>query len=144
MNLRPMLMDDADFMLELKNDSDTRFFALLTSEEIKREDHIKFLEKNIQYFQVIEDGGTIMQNVGALRVQDNEISIWITPKFRGMGYATSAINKVKKDGMTAKIMTGNLPSLNAFIRAGFSPIELKQLPLDHYIFKYKAEIWGSK
>lgn len=139
MNLRPMTMADADFMLELKNDPDTRFFALLTSEEIKKEDHYKFLEKNIQYFQVIEDGGTIMRRVGAIRVQDNEVSIWVDAKFREMGYATSAIKKVRKDRMTAKIVTGNLPSLRAFIRAGFMPVELKEVPLQHYIFKFKAE-----
>lgn len=134
-----MTMDDADFMLELKNDNDTRNYALATIEAIKRDDHIRYLEENIQYFQVIEDGGTIMQRVGALRIQDNEISIWVSPKFRGMGYATSAIKKVRKNNMTAKIMSGNLPSMRAFIKAGFFPIQLNQLPLTHYIFTYRLE-----
>jgi RimJ/RimL family protein N-acetyltransferase len=142
MNLRPMTMDDADFMLELKNDNVTRNFALLTSEEIKKEDHYKFLENNIQYFQVIEDGGYNMIRVGAFRIQDNEISIWIAPKFRNCGYATSTLNKVKKDGMTAKIMVGNIPSINAFINAGFRPHDLIQVPLTHYILTYTAERWG--
>jgi len=142
MNLRPMTMDDSDFMLELKNDSDTRHFALLTSEEIKKEDHIKFLEKNIQYFQVIEDGGTIMQRVGAVRVQDNEVSIWVSPLFRGMNYATTTLKRVRKDGMTAKIVIGNMPSIRAFIKAGFLPEGLVPVPLTHYIFKFKAERWA--
>ena len=136
MKLRPMLMSDADFMLSLKNDSDTRFFALLTSEEIKREDHIKFLEKNIQYFQVIQDG--VMQRAGAIRIQDSEISIWLDPKFRGKGIALKTINTVKEKGMTAKIVFENFPSLRAFIRAGFLPVDLKEVPLGHYIFKYEG------
>lgn len=135
-------MTDSDFMLELKNDADTRFFALLTSEEIKKEDHYKYLEKNIQYFQVIEDGGTIMQRVGAVRVQDNEVSIWIAPKFRGMKYATTVLKRVRKDEMTAKVMTGNISSIRAFIHAEFLPVKLIELPLTHYIFKFNIERWG--
>ena len=128
-------MADADFMLELKNDNDTRNFALSTSEEIKKEDHYKFLESNIQYFQVIEDKGS---RIGAIRIQDNEISIWIAKQFRKKGIALMTINTVKRFNMTAKIMVGNFPSLRAFIRAGFLPIELHELPLEHYIFKYES------
>lgn len=130
MQLRPMTMDDADFMLSLKNDPDTRNFALLTSEVIKREDHIKFLEKNIDQFQVIEDNGA---KAGALRVQDNEISIWLDKDFRGRGLASKAIKRSKYVGMKAKIVCGNIKSLQAFIGEGFFPVEFIHAPVPHYI-----------
>lgn len=134
-----MTLDDADFMLELKNYPETRKFALQTSEEIKKEDHYKWLPNNLQYFQVIEFKDSLMYktaSVGAIRIQDNEVSIWLHRDARGKGLALIALNSVKQEGMTAKICTGNLPSLRAFIRAGFLPIELIEVPLQHYIFKY--------
>lgn len=128
-----MVMTDADFMLELKNYDETRHFALHTGEEIKKEDHYKWLPNNLQYFQIIENK---RERAGAIRVQDNEVSIWLHRSARGKGLALIAINSVKQEGMTAKICTGNFPSLRAFIRAGFLPIELIEVPLQHYIFKY--------
>lgn len=133
MELRPMLMSDADFMLSLKNDPDTRHFALLTSEEIKREDHIKFLEKNIDQFQVIENDYDIP--VGALRIHNNEISIWVDKKYRERRYAFLALKEVSQPGMTAKVVIGNLPSMRLFAKLGFLPIGLQQVPLDHYILQ---------
>jgi RimJ/RimL family protein N-acetyltransferase len=133
MNLRPMTMDDSDFMLSLKNDPDTRFFALLTSQEIKREDHIKFLEKNIQYFTVMVNGNDT--RVGAFRIQDNEVSVWVDKNHRKQRYAYFALLEVVKSGMTAKVVIGNLPSMRLFSKLGFLPIEFNPLPLDHYILQ---------
>jgi hypothetical protein len=121
MTLRPMLMSDADFMLELKNDPATRKFAIISKEEIKREDHIKWLENNIQYFCVIEAfGGS--ERVGAIRIQDNEVSIWVDKEFRRANIAKGILIMETKPGMKAKIVDGNIPSMRAFIRAGFLPV----------------------
>lgn len=134
MKLRPMTMADADFMLMLKNYSETRNNAILTSEEIKRDDHINWLGKNVQYFQVIMIDS---ERAGAIRIQDNEISIWLDREFRDNGIALMAINSVKEPGMTAKIVTSNLPSLRAFCRARFLPINVSITIPAYYIFRYE-------
>jgi len=120
MNLRPMLMSDADFMLELKNYPETMDFAIQSHDEIKLIDHLKWLEKNIIFFQVIEtDKG---KRIGAIRIFGNEISIWIERNFWGLGVATQTIKKVAVPGMFAKIVNGNIGSFRAFIEAGFKPV----------------------
>ncbi len=129
MILRPMTMSDADFMLELKNDEATRRFAIATNDFIKKEDHYKWLESNIQYFQIIEFDGL---RSGAIRIQDNEISIWIDKEIRGKGAARLVLQRKAAYGMVAKIVEGNIASMRAFIAAGFSP--LKKID-NYYIFQ---------
>lgn len=131
MKLRPMTMWDADFMLKLKNYEETRKFSISTPHEITREDHIKWLTENVQYFEVIEEAG---ERAGAVRVQDNEISIWLDRDFRGKGLALITINSVKEKGMKAQIVKENIPSMRAFIRAGFLP---KVVLNDVYLFEYE-------
>lgn len=129
-----MTMDDSDFMLEMKNYEETRQYAILSHDLIKKEDHEKWLPKNLQYFQVIEvENG---QRAGAVRLQDDEISIWIDRKFRHEGLAIQTIETMWLRGttegggltITAKIVDGNITSLRAFIRAGFLPI----IHIDNY------------
>lgn len=127
-HLRRMSMADADQMLVWKNYSETRQFALISREEIKKEDHYNWLAKNIQYFQVIEMDSMV---VGAIRIQDGEISIWLDRAFRGQGIASQVIRLVARHNMTAKIMTANLASMRAFIAAGFRPSSYEG---SHYIF----------
>ena len=160
MNLRPMTMsdEDIDFMLSLKNDPQTRKFAIATHDEIKREDHVKWLEQNIQYFQVIEyeiSGIPAAIRAGAIRVQDCEISIWIDRAFRKQGVATNVLKNFDREvhnlpgkPYTAKIVSGNIASMRTFIKAGFLPVEYVNgktpnphetnatyLEPDYYIFK---------
>lgn len=119
MNLRPMTMDDADKMLEWKNYPETRQFAIVGLFEIRREEHIKWLEQNVQYFQIIEVDG---KKAGAVRINGGEISIWIDRDFRGKGLATDVIKSVSQPGMIAKIVDGNIASMRAFIKCGYVPI----------------------
>lgn len=140
MNLRPMTMEDADKMLEWKNYEETRKFAIkFPYKYIRPEDHIKFLEKNLQYFQIIQVEGEV---VGAVRVQDNEISIWIDRQFRGYGFSTEAIKMVSTNGMIARIVDGNIASMRSFIKCGYVPVEYIKGEWNHitgrtnyYIFK---------
>lgn len=126
-----MTMEDADFMLKLKNDPATRNFAIIAKDEIKREDHIIWLEKNIQYFRVIE-AFSGSERVGAIRIQDNEVSIWIDKEFRSANVAKRILIMETKLGMKAKIVDGNIPSMRAFIRAGFLPVSHHE---NYYIFQ---------
>jgi len=129
MNYRPLTMDDADFMLKLKNDPQTRQFAIQSHEEIKREDHIVWLEKNKQFFNIIE---FVDKRVGAIRIEGNEVSIWIDKEFWGKRVATTALMQVTDIGQVAKIVNGNIASFKAFVRAGFVPVEYKD---NYYILR---------
>ena len=129
MNLRPMTIEDADKMLKWKNYPETRKFTIVSNVEIKREDHIKYLEKNLQYFQIIRVEGEV---IGAIRVKDNEIAIWIDREFWGCGFATEAIKTFSVKGMTAKIVSGNISSMRAFIKAGYLPESYQD---NYYIFQ---------
>ena|SRR3990167_6002588 len=140
MNLRPMTIEDADKMLEWKNYPETRKFTIATDVEIKKEDHLKYIENNLQYFQMIRVEGEV---VGAVRIKDNEIAIWIDRSFWGYGFASEAIKMVSTKDMIAKIVEGNISSMRAFIKAGYLPKEYKQEPYNplngrmvgYYIFK---------
>jgi hypothetical protein len=121
-----MIMADADKMLEWKNYEETRKFAIKSDLMILREDHLKWLEKNIDSMSIIEVEVTVdlerrILQAGAIRVNENEISIWIDRGFRGVGLATAAIQEVAKSNMTAKIVHGNIASMRAFVKAGFIP-----------------------
>jgi RimJ/RimL family protein N-acetyltransferase len=129
-----MVMLDSDFMLELKNLPETRQYAILSDKEIKKEDHEKWLEKNIQYFQIIEgidDEGEY--RLGVIRIQNQEVSIWIARAHRGKQIAQRVVQRVSDIGMNAKIVIGNIPSLRTFIGAGYRPTEL--VDNKYYIFR---------
>lgn len=110
-------MEDADKMLEWKNYSETRAYSIQSSRIIERDTHYEWLAKNIQYFQIIQD----VQILGAIRIQDDEISIWIDREHRKKGIAKYIIDKVSYQGMIAKIVNGNIYSFRAFLDAGFKP-----------------------
>jgi len=119
MILRPMIMADADKLLEWKNYPETREFAIVTKEEINREDHHNWLKDNIDQFQIIADNQELC---GAIRINHTEISIWIDRKYRNKGVATFFLRQVIQPGMYAKIVSGNIGSMRAFIKAGLKPI----------------------
>lgn len=122
-------MSDAMLMLEWKNYPETRKFTIATSRKILAKDHLKWLPKNLKYFKIIEETGV---ELGAIRVQGKEVSIWIDRELWGLGYAVEAINMVAKKGYTAKIVEGHINSMRVFISAGFKPVEYTG---KYYIFK---------
>jgi len=124
-----MAMSDADFMLTLKNYPETRKFAIASHDEIKKEDHYKWLEKNIQHFQIIE---LVDKAIGAVRIQEGEISIWIDRDMWGKRVATIVLNSLAEKGMWCKIVNGNVASFKAFVRAGFVPVQYQD---NYYILR---------
>ena len=129
MTLRPLTMADADKMLEIKNYPETRAFAIASHDEIKKEDHYKWLEKNIQYFQVVMDDDKM---IGVIRIEDYEVSIWIDRKYWGQGLASYILEQETELDMTAKIVEGNIASMRAFLNAGFKSISYNGT---YYIFQ---------
>src|SRR5215472_10776697 len=131
MRLRPMLMSDADFMLELKNYPETMANSIVTKTPVSKEKHYIWLETYLKYFQVIYSDE---HTYGAVRINGNEISIWIDRKYWGKGIATFIINMVSEKGMIAKIAEENIPSMRAFINAGFKPVAYDKV-LGFYTYK---------
>lgn len=137
---RQMTMNDADFMLEMKNYEETRQFAIFSHDEVKLEDHIKFLEKNVDQFEVIEfspfsdilDKMGSDGRVGVYRLNGQEISIWIRRDQRGNQMALKTLNQIKFKGMIARIVDGNVASMRTFVKAGFVPKEHKD---NYYILE---------
>ncbi len=127
--LRPMTMEDAPLMLKWKNYPETRKFAILSHDKIPLDKHLKWLKKNIQYFQIIEYGKKI---AGAIRVENKEVSVWLDRAMRRKGLATQAVDSVSKHGYSAKIVTGNVPSMRVFITCGYSPVSFTN---GYYTFK---------
>lgn len=127
LKLRSMIMGDADRMLVWKNYPETRQFSIVSHDEITKEDHYRWLENNLQHFSIIELIGEMGDRaaIGAIRIKEMEISIWIDREFWTMGTATEVLRLVAKPTMTAKIVNGNVGSLRAFINAGFMPVDYK-------------------
>lgn len=114
MKLRPATMEDSDFLLELKNDPVMRKFAVVTHEPIKKADHVRWLSKHLGEIKIIGD------NFGMFRVSDEgEVSINISPNYRGVGLGTEVLKKHCPKGVWAKIVNGNVASMNLFLRNGF-------------------------
>ena len=128
MRLRDADMRDAHLLFDWKNDRAVRKAAILTDQKIDWKGHLKWLEKNVDYIQIIEVGG---RPVGDVRITKDEVAIKIDPKFRGKGIALSVLRRVSKKGMTAKIVPSNIASMNLFFKAGFIPMKFKGT---HYIF----------
>lgn len=129
MNLRPMTMADADKMLEWKNYPETRQYAILHNNEIKKEDHYEWLRGWLYEFQVIDSGGNLC---GAIRIHNNEVSIWIDREYRNQKLASLFLEGVAKHRMIARIVAGNIASIRTFINAGFKPISYQD---NYYIFQ---------
>lgn len=137
--IRQMFMSDADFMLELKNYEETRKFAIFSHDEVKREDHIKFLEKNLDQFMVIikivikiDKNMAAEERLGVYRINGQEVSIWVHRDHRGKQIALKTLNQISWTGMLARIVDGNVASMRTFVKAGFIPKEHKD---NYYILE---------
>lgn len=125
-------MDNADFMLELKNYPETRKYAIVSHDEIKKEDHYKWLREHIDEFRVCSKyDGT---RVAVVRVnKEYELSIWVDRKFWEFGVATYLLSRHDLEGaLWAKIVNGNVASFRAFVKAGWKPVEYKD---NYYILR---------
>lgn len=121
-----MTIDDADFMLLLKNYPETRQFSIKGKSEVSIGRHHQYLvtDGNMQYHRmIINDAGVAL---GSIRIKDNEVAIWIDMLWWKHGIATWVLQHHAESGMTAKIVEGNIASMRCFIRAGFLPIYRKE------------------
>jgi len=122
-------MDDAKDLLSWKNDPVTREFSIVTHDEIKWENHLKYLENHIQDIMIIELDG---RKCGDIRV-DDEVSIRLAPECRGKGIGYRALKMVVEPGMIAHIVYGNVASMRLFTKLGF-------MAFDHGEGYYKLKL----
>jgi len=136
--LRPATIKDANILLEWKNDPTMRKFSIKTHDEIKLEDHLKWLEKHLSEIYIIEDADNLLYDgiaYGDIRFEGDEIAIKLDPKFRGAGIGSRALHlamKMKKH-LVAKIVNGNIASMNLFTSCGF---KFKSYEDGYYVLEY--------
>lgn len=125
MRLRPATLDDAQRLLDWRNDSDTRAASASTG-PVASEEHRTWLEKSLsrpdrRLLIAEDDDGP----VGTLRLDEApnavEISITLAPQARGRGYAAPLLRLATAAGglYVARIRPGNAASRRAFEAAGF-------------------------
>lgn len=119
--LRKATLEDAEILLNWKNDPETRKWAIVTHDKIKMENHIKWLEKHYKEIAIITDGE---KDYGNIRINKEEIAIVIDKKYRGYGLAKKVLSKIETKRI-AKIVDGNIASMRLFISAGFKPVAHK-------------------
>jgi RimJ/RimL family protein N-acetyltransferase len=141
LSFRKAQMGDAVDLLRWKNETDTRMNSIVTSDEIKLEDHLVWLEKTLSdpsvSLNIVEMDG---RPIGDLRfnhvAQETEVSIRLEKACRGKGVATAVIGRIFGRGiLTAKIVGHNLASMRVFIANGYMPEEFIQGPVNYYVFK---------
>ena len=128
-------MQDAEFLLKLKNQADVRKFSIVSKGRILMKNHVKWLEKTlmdpeVEFWLIVEGSKS---PIGDVRIDRNEISIRIISSFQGKKVGTKTIKTFTKHGMTAKIVEGNIKSMRTFIKCGYRPTEYAK---GVYTFEY--------
>jgi len=128
MILRPATLNDADLLLEWRNDSTTRANSF-TSEIVSLEDHLNWFKKVLasedRCIYIAEDGnipiGTI--RVDIINSRQKELSWNVSPSHRKMGYGSKILEKFITEYPSvyiARIKSENIPSIKMVESNGFS------------------------
>tara|TARA_R100000149_G_C5819200_1_gene99229 strand:- start:61 stop:528 length:468 start_codon:yes stop_codon:yes gene_type:complete len=123
--LRPATIEDADILLEWRNDPNTRK-ASHNTDEVQRDDHISWLSRTLgnpdRRLYVAEENG---DPVGTVRTDFAggvwELSWTVSPKARGRGVAKRMVavlaNEISEP-IRAEVKTGNMVSARIAEHAG--------------------------
>ena len=109
---------------------DKGFTRYLEAKDITKQqalEHYRQCKRDGSFFYAIYDGN----HVGNIKLNaDNDLSIIIFPPYQGRGYATDAIravcDAVKGSRITAGVRSGNIGSLKAFKKNGFTVLCITQ------------------
>lgn len=140
-SLRIVVVEDWDFVLDLRNEKDFRKY-FQNQEHIEKNEHYEYLNKqknNPNFFNwIICDNS---DDVGYVRILDNDVSIMVKPSHHGKGIGTDAMKLVeieaKKLGikyLVGKMMIFNKKSEEIFVNNGF---ELKMYWYEKQMFPTK-------
>lgn len=149
-SLRKVMMSDMLSLLRWKNDPVTRRNAIVTGDMIGLEEHIRWLkgtlaDPRVEFYIICQD-----QPCGDLRFdvkEEIEVSIRLDPEYRGRGIGTHAVKmgcamvqpKHKKN-MVARIVDGNIASMNVFIHNGFKFVDYKNGGHGFYTLRRSYEV----
>ena len=132
MELRRATIDDADILLSLRNDDETRQ-ASFSQDVVSRDEHLAWLAERLapmhaESVWMIDDSDGVVIGTGRIRVINDafaEISIVIDPAFRNKGRGRQAIRLLSETVQlmqrtpVAFVRTENARSIRAFSAAGF-------------------------
>jgi RimJ/RimL family protein N-acetyltransferase len=125
--LRPATIDDADMLLEWRNDPETRK-ASHNTDHVQRDDHISWLSRTLgnpnRRLYVAEENGSPIGTVRA-DLADGvwELSWTVSPKARGRGVAKRMVAVLAtkiSEPIRAEVKTGNIASARIAEHAGMA------------------------
>lgn len=135
-SLRIATMDDAKFLLAVRNDPLTRAMSRHTH-ELSDVNHLYWLQESLaaktRFLYVAVMHGVAPVGTGRLdfNAHDIDVSLAVHPEHRGQGFGLGILRRLCQvvDGtsglpMHAEVNTKNVPSVLAFLRAGFEPCEV--------------------
>lgn len=137
---RPATIEDAQMLLDLKNDHTMRKYSIEGKNIVSMADHLKWLERNLKHITIIKD---TENDIGDVRIKDGFIHIKLFPEYRGKGYGTEAIMRYRSPGMMTQVVGTNIPSLRMFIKCGFKLIKYgMRRDTFYYILRYEGDTFG--
>lgn len=125
-SLKIVKEEDWDFVLDLRNEKDFRKY-FQNQKHIEKNEHYEYLNKqknNPNFFNwIICDNS---DDVGYVRILDNDVSIMIKPSHHGKGIGTDAMRLVEIEAqklgikyLIGKMMVFNKKSEKIFVNNGF-------------------------
>lgn len=140
MQLRKAIMDDAGFILDMRNDEKTRENSF-NKDIISFDSHVKWFEKKLSdpncRMLIMVDGearvGSIRLDITGDNGEFGEISYMIAPDKRGKGYGKAILNLVcdyvsgEEECNSVKVLAGfvkqeNKASIRCFTENGFAEL----------------------
>ena len=102
---------------QLRNDERVKL-GFIQQSEISFDDHVRYMQKNSQYFYICLDNGQFAGYIGNI---DNDIRVATHPDHQCKGVATFMLNELMKKHpeATAKVKIENEASLRLFEKCGF-------------------------
>ena len=120
-NLRDVTENDWDYILNLRNQFYVNFFHE-QKKPIEKDEHYEYMNKqksNSNFYQWIATNGE--DDVGYIRILDQDINIMVEKKFQTKGIGTVMLNLVEKEArglgikkLKAKVLIGNDSSKKIF------------------------------
>ena len=125
-NLRDVTENDWDYILNLRNQFYVNFFHE-QKKPIEKDEHYEYMNKqksNSNFYQWIATNGE--DDVGYIRILDQDINIMVEKKFQTKGIGTVMLNLLEKKALglgikklNAKVLIGNESSKKIFVKNNF-------------------------